>query len=238
MRKLFVAFLVSVQWLIGEVPPLDHKIASEHFQLACSDDDVSIASTLIENAERAYAKYAIDFQQTPDRPIELFVYPSVEAFQEAMGLHNAPRWMVAHATDHSIHIVSPSNPGPAHNKKNLTMILRLEVAEAFINNLSMSVNPPHWLHFGFAANEAGYFFKRLSSSVPSLELLEKPDGEEFGNAGGYQWSYLFVSYIETKYGKEKVLQLLRNADRFEEIIGLSQEQLYQQWLQWREAART
>lgn len=109
------------------------------------------------------------------------------------------------------------------------MILRLQVAKVYIAYLSRSVKPPRWLEFGFAANEAGYSFGHLPPVIPTLEQLESQDTKEFGRIGGFQWSYLFVSYIETKYGKNKILQLLRNSDQFEKIIGLSKDQLYQQW---------
>lgn len=230
MRKAFIAFFIAfAQWLSAETPSLNHKIASEHFLLSCSDVDSSTAQTLLDIAEKAYGRYSVDFQDEPKIPIDLLVYPSVQAFHEARGLPDAPDWEVACSSDHSIMIVSPSNPGPAQTTKRLLTILRLNVALVFIFNMPQDVPPPFWLRFGFAAIEAGYSFKYLPSDIPPLERLAVQDIKEFGVIGGYQWSYLFVSYIESRYGTHKILQLLRNYNQFAKIMGISEEDLYQQW---------
>ena len=230
LKKLVAVALISVQWLCFGSSMLDHKIESEHFQLFYTETDASIAPSLFQKAEQTYAACSKDFQYSFDKPIDLFIYPSVEAYHLARNMEDAPDWVVAHADSQTIHIVSPSNPGPCHTKKSLKMLLQLEVVESFLFKQFGNESLPRWLLFGTAAAKGGYFIKTFKPRVPSLEELETSDTTEFAKVSGFQWSYLFVSYIEQNYGWDKLLQVLANYKKFEEIMGISPKALYQQWL--------
>lgn len=89
---------------------------------------------------------------------------------------------------------------------------------------------PRWLVFGFAANQA-HFLPKLPNTFPStLEKLEAIRDEEFGTIGGFWVAYSFVSFIESTYGQEKLLQLFENYSAFEEIMSIPKEKLYKNWL--------
>lgn len=230
MKKMVALALISVQWLCFGSPSLDHKIESEHFHMFYAETDASIAPSLFQKAEQAYAVCSKDFQYSFDKPIDLFVYPSVEAHHLAINMEGSPDWLVARADGQTIHIVSPLNPGSCHTKKSLKMLLQLQVAKSFILNQFGKESLPRWLVFGTAAKKGGYFIKAFSPRVPSLEELETSDTTAFAKVSGFQWSYLFVSYIEQKYGWDKLLHVLANYEKFDEIMGLSPKALYQQWL--------
>lgn len=66
--------------------------------------------------------------------------------------------------------------------------------------------------------------------LPDLEQLENPDPKKFGEIGRFQCAHFFTSFIENNYGWEKILQLLAHYDQFEEIMRISKENLYSEWM--------
>ena len=228
MKKLLLFYCLLFHILCAT--EFHYSIASPHFELAYTEKDHAVSGELLEAAEVVYPQLCKDFQHTFSKKIHITLYPTIASHHQATGLHDAPEWVVARTKNGVIDIVSPLNPGPHHSKQTTKNILLLNIAKAFIHDKFAGASLPLWLVFGAASVKVGYPFSKLPQVLPSWEELETSDYKKFGFVRGYQCAHSFVSFLEKKYGWETVLRLLAEYTAFEKITGLSQKELYAQWM--------
>ena len=202
--------------------------ASQHFQCYSSVKDHDIVSELLSIAEDFYSLLNLVFHEDINITIEINLFPDLDSHHQAIGIEDAPSWVVARSNDRKIDIVSPLNPGPVHTGESLKKIFLLSISQIYISN-AFGNDIPYWLLYGVAAKRVNYFSKRLSSPPPTLQDLETDDYQTFVDIGGFACGYSLAAYIESKYGFEKVIDLLKDYSSFEEILGISKDQLYQEW---------
>lgn len=228
-KKLLAAFILLRSVLFAQA--IEVCESSEHFEIACESNDCLIAHELIEMAESFYPQLRIDFNHTFIKKLKINIFPNLTAFHEAIEWIEAPQWVVAKANDKEVDIVSPLNPGSFHSEQTIKKIFMLNIVKAFIYQKFGVTGRPFWVVFGVASNKIDYnSSNKLPEILPSLQQLEESNCKEFGEIGGFQCAQSFISFIEKKYGWEKILQFLTNYNAFEQVTGISKEYIYDEWV--------
>ena len=177
-------------------------------------------------------------------------YPSIQAFHERMGA-NSGDWFVALSNGKDVphlkagmYMVSLNNPGSVHNQNSMYLAAIHELTHFFIFKKAQG-DLPIWMHEGIANFEAGKFgtnkayFKTKSidhmaeiwetQGIPTLSMLSTLDSDVFCEIGGYAFSYTLIEFIVQRWNFETLLKLIQRFDRFEEILGVTQDSFEADW---------
>ncbi len=67
-------------------------------------------------------------------------------------------------------------------------------------------------------------------TLPAWNQLDTVSYMEFGSMNGYGISVMIVEFLVDTYGFEKLASLIKEPENIENIYGLTQDSLEQQWL--------
>ncbi|MEI6242276.1 MAG: hypothetical protein WCP39_02595 [Chlamydiota bacterium] len=244
MKKFLFSVLVIPFFLCGEIfsakdhLPFPLYKETEHFHLFCANEVPVTADDLLSNLEGHFAKLSKDFQYECEGKIPFIVYPNIEAFHDYIQNPKAPNWMVTCFEGNSIFSVSPKNPGPIHTYQSILRCGMVSLTKFFLKEKYTGF-VPNWLWEGVAFYEShlySMFYDRSwlfgnekAGSLPSLDQLER-DKIKMENVYLYnRCSYSLVDFIMEKWGRDKVIALLEDYSSFEKILGVSKEELMDQW---------
>lgn len=236
-KGALVMMLISIL-LFGCVEKSDTiklRHESKHFRYISTKTDKEILSDLEENLESNYDRIANDLNVTLDKKINVTIYPNINEFHKATGYIDAEDWLVGFARDGEIFMVSPLNPGSIHNYESLMKVIVHEYTHILVEKINK--NTDIYLNEGIAvveANQIDINTKVYLKETASLNKLPKLD-EMKNNYSELEQPYLisggFVDFIIENNGYAKVIDLIKNPDNIEKIIGLSKEEII---LKWRE----
>ncbi|WP_337033886.1 sigma-70 family RNA polymerase sigma factor [Paenibacillus illinoisensis] len=222
--------IMSIQDLIsivnkGENGGLNNRLNKVHQDLF---------NELSDHIERISLKY----NYHPSRKVTIEVYPDLPSFHQAVGEADAPNWFMGTYEGSILKIVSPLNPGPEHTYQS---ILKGTV-HLFTMWLISEINPkaPKWIRQGIGGYEAKQmtqdFIKVTTKeaindlSIPTFEQLDN-DTWDFDTMKGFQFSYLFVKFVDQQYGIDHLNQLIRNPQDFNGIFQCSEKELHQKMVE-------
>jgi len=168
--------------------------------------------------------------------IGVIVYPShKDLHRKTIGLVGAflPDWFIGDNTRDWVLITSPGNPGPSHSRESIEQA----AVHEYVHVLTDRVN-----------KNLGYWFKEgialfLADQVPSPDSIRSyrdigwedysnPNALQFAEVGGYTLAYTLIAYIEESYGWNTVVGLVSNDTDLEQILGIGQRQLFDDWKGW------
>ncbi len=123
--------------------------------------------------------------------------------------HKTAKWQVGYANKNQIYIFSPSVFGKEsdHPKSDFDYVLTHEIAHLFINEF-LGINYPKWLHEGIAGYVAEQYKIREVENIDDFSDLHNKEGwNKFHN---YPQAFSFTKYLIDQFGKEKILEFLKN----------------------------
>ena len=143
----FSMILASTLLLPAAVAPasaassgLKQQRETEHFVFYCSDGDVEALDDLEESFEGYYDRVTTDLGRAPSGKTTVNVYPSVQAFHNAMGRPNDPDWCVGEAKHGRVYMTSPLNPGSHHDYGSIIqMVGTKSTPPTFTPNMDFSI---------------------------------------------------------------------------------------------------
>ncbi len=126
-------------------------------------------------------------------------------------------------------MVSPANPGKAHNYNDVKNAVVHEMVHAYNSVLNSDVEL--WMNEGLAVYLANQkpsenFYKHYC--VPKLFQIHTDNNMQFAGFGGYQFAYTYIDYLVNQYGVNKVLQFAKTGD-YENTFGKSEKEIYNEW---------
>jgi hypothetical protein len=68
-----------------------------------------------------------------------------------------------------------------------------------------------------------------SMPVPTMAQMHTDNGLEFGNMGGYAFSYSYIDYLDQTYGWDKVAAYAAGKGDYEAIFGATEAEIYDAW---------
>ncbi len=208
--------------------PLIHE--SEHFSISYTTQDEPVAeiSAFLEvEAHPLSALYGVSFEKR----ILVDVYADLDSFHEAIGLKDAPTWVLGACLGTGrIAFVSPLNPGPSADYDDIMQVAVHEYMHLVVSGINR--NCSLWLDEGLAVRESGQLPKpeqvaRLlaAANVPSIEEMQA----DFEGVYGYDYSGLLVDYMLTRFSREAVIGLVKKPEAIEAALGIGSEVLYEDW---------
>ena len=127
-------------------------------------------------------------------------------------------------------MVSPYTPVRVHTHDSILMATLHELVHSIV--FQINPNLSYFWDNGLAtylsgqAPEGGMI---ESMSVPSIEQMHTNNGLEFGNMGGYAFSYNYIEFLEQTYGWEKVVAFASGDGSYEKVFGASEAEIYDAW---------
>jgi RNA polymerase sigma-70 factor (ECF subfamily) len=173
--------------------------------------------------------------------IDVFIYPDVQSFHNAINVPDAPDWVVGAANKNELIMVSPLNPGSAHTYESLIKAIVHEFTHTVVLNFRKNglVGLPNWLNEGYPYYEANQLSESqrklvqsnlINNTTPSWSELEKADSYQFGDLNGYPISATFIEFLIESYGIDKLKQFIIEPESVKKIYNMSKEDLEVLWL--------
>lgn len=217
------------------------QFSNSSFNFYLEDKDLSVINDLAKTLTENYLQLTEIMKTNFSEKIDVIIYPDIKTFHKAINLESAPDWVVGAAGKNELKMVSPLNPGSVHNYESLTKAIVHELCHTVIINMREQgkVGLPKWLDEGFAF----YYAKQLTdevkkksfsglskSKIPTWDELNKAGTVEFGNINGYVFSASIIEFLVNKYGYESIRKLILNPYDFENIFGIPQSKLENEWI--------
>lgn len=95
------------------------------------------------------------------------------------------------------------------------------------------------IHLWLTEGCALYLTNGTAFSKEYLETMPIPTFEDtltrnlirFANCGGYTFAHTYIEYIDSSYGWDKVLELIKTED-YETVLGKRQREIYDEWVEY------
>ncbi|MCI8833755.1 MAG: hypothetical protein HFJ19_06175 [Clostridia bacterium] len=146
----------------------------------------------------------------------MYIYSSIEELHLEVFGEKREEWGVCCGDgNNALKIVSPANPGKIHDYKTMLKILSKCVADLILEDNFPNV--PKWFDITTYITELST--EEYTYSKPSIIKLKN---ENYFN---YSDSYFIARYIAETFGKDIVLKILKNSDKYNEILEMSDEEI-------------
>lgn len=216
----------------------NHKIETEHFIINYNMVDKSCINDVLKVLEDSYSRITTSLNQKLEEKLVVEIQSNLKELHIALGFPGAPDWIRGGLGKGKIIIASPLNPPPGSNMDNVINTAVHEFVHVVISKINNDI--PRWLDEGIASFEAkdnnqSWIISTIrdgleSGNIPSFNDLDTGENfEEFFNRDGYQYSYTIVESIVEIFGYDKLCRLIKSPENFEDIFGMTQEELQNTW---------
>lgn len=208
------------QYVIVYYQKGDDKGAQEVFNL------------LETNASKIRQK--LDFSETSKTRMYIYRKQSTFHMRKAglITLLIAPKWYIGDNKGDTALMVSPYSDVSVHDHDSILSAAPHEM----IHTINYLVNPKlsYWIDNGVAGYLSNQkpqegFTKR--SKVPSFEDTHIENEIKFGNIGGYEYSYLYIEFIDKIYGWESMVRLVKG-ESYNEVFSKTEKEVYDEWIKY------
>ena len=214
--------------------------SNDYFEVWGLTSEDAAADTIIKVLTANYDRIADSLNVQLSEVIVVDVYPDLSTFHTAIGWPDAPDWLIGNASDSTINLVSPYNPGPEHSFNSILSVITHELVHCFVHKLAEDVYVSKWINEG-SATYLSYqtpkeydicnYINKNNGKIPTLAELN--NGGTFGDIGGYSFSYTIVEYIVTQLGGSDTLSQFLASGMDYSILGFENELEFQdEWNQY------
>ena len=160
-------------------------------------------------------------------------YQDFSSFRTAIGMPQAPAWMIGTAyTKSEIRMMSFNSPELGSNYT-FEYLLTCAVHE-FVHCVTLHMNHaiPRWLFEGIALYEAGMFVHPNSLSCirsGNFPTLAELNSNWQTNTKIYEVGYVLIEFIVETWEKEAVRSLILNGENIPDTLGITVDSFEQQW---------
>jgi len=214
---------------------------TEHFIIYYTEMDKTCINKVSDVLENNYNRVTDNFNEKLPEKLTIEIYSDLNQLHIALGFPNAPDWVRGGLGSDKIVIASPLNPPTGSKFENVLNTAVHEFVHIIINKINK--NTPRWLNEGIACfeakdNDENWIRKTIrngisSDTLPAFRDLDTgEDFETFFKRNGYQYSYTIVEAIIKEFGYGKLYKLIKSPDKFEDIFGLTENQLQEKWAKY------
>lgn len=145
----------------------------------------------------------------------------------------APEWYIGDNKGEKVLLVSPYAKVKGHDFNSILDAATHELVHTY----NYRVNPKlsYWIDNGVAT----FISRQLPREgltdeipVPAFSDLKTENEKKFGNIGGYEYSYTYIEFINSEFGWDKVLELVRGKKTYQQIFEKSEQEIYDQWVKF------
>lgn len=231
-----ITLCISLFGCSGDSKNISLRQESDHFNFYSTKTDKESLNDLEENLESNYERISKDLQVTLNEKIKVTIYPDINEFHKAIEMTDAEDWLVGVARNSEIMMVSPLNPGSIHTYESLMKVIVHEYTHILIGNINATTDI--YLNEGIAVVEANQIDNNTKYYLREIAKLNKlPSiGEMKNNYSRLEQPYFlsggFVDFIIKECGYDKVIDLIKNPDDIENIIGHTKEEIILKWSEY------
>lgn len=140
-------------------------------------------------------------------------------------------WYIGDNIGTDVLLTSPANPGNLHSYDDIKYAVLHEIIHAYVSVLNEDIDL--WLTEGMAlylSNGEPFYRKYLDNyTIPTYHAVNSNNPLIFSNCGGYTFAHTYIEYLDKTYGWEKVLKLIKT-ENYEDCFGISQKEIYEEWV--------
>jgi len=222
---LLLAFMAGPTPAAGEL-----RLENDRFVIRYASGDERLAAELARESLRIRERVTTDIGVDFPGKTEVRICPSIEAFREAQPRGTwIPLWAVGVAYPGENLIVLRAPRAVKGSRIDVLEVFAHEFSHIALGRALAGVKVPVWLNEGFAIYEAReWTFSRISvltraslmDRLIPLPLLTLSFPEEEGLAElAYAESFMFVSFLINKVGREAFHHLIRDYTRYGDLEG-------------------
>jgi hypothetical protein len=190
-----------------------------------------VAEALQEQAFQVNRVFDYDYRD----PITVEIFPDQDSLDHH-GMNPEMQGYYAYSGDRRIQMVSPRNPTPQSEVDYSQRVLIAVHEYVHLVNNAINPNMPLWLNEGIAVYMGPhdlytYVCQNMFpfEQIPSLTEMENSwDSVSAADL----FAYALVDFIAHEYGQEKLNLLIRNPDKFEDILGDTRSKFEQHWREY------
>lgn len=245
---MLILTLTPATSLAVQIPSLELLKETPHFKIYGTAQENEALDDLSAAIERAYDRVTSDLGVTMSKKTRVEIYPDLVSYHWAIGMPSQPDWSVGSGWKNKLVMVSPLNPGPAHDYDSLM----LTAVHEFVHVVTYELFPdeqtfwrrPKYLSEGIAAYEAGQSINAFvtipkdaaNGNLPSLADLEYISGAgDYKGYNVYTYGYAYIDFIKQNFGIGKAVSLLKGEPR-ERVLGVSDASLEPMWIRFLKTA--
>jgi hypothetical protein len=242
-KRILVIFIVFILLIVVQTLPVffpkpirSQSIVDENIILYYQKDDEKGANEVFELLQEESDAILTKMNFENNNPTEVYLYGTQWqlAIREAgfVTLLVAPSWHIGDSHNGNVMMISPYTPVDVHTHDSIL----LATLHEFVHSINFQINPDlsYFWDNGLATYLSGQTPEDedlFSRSVPSIEEMHTDNGLEFGEMGGYAFSYNYIEYLETTYGWDKVTEYASGNGSYEDVFDKSEEEIYHDWCQ-------
>ena len=231
-----------------------NDIKFQKYIIHYTDSDAGIFMSLKTYLDQGITTVEKYFGKKFPKSFDVYVYPKRsdldKAWQKAWGIpgFKSQCWMVASGVADKLDILSPSvwkSEACEHNAENKTATKDL-IAHELVHVYQGQVNPNPdfagmddigWFVEGLAVFVSGQLTKgRIDRAVKAIKMGDYPQElkNAWSGANKYGFSGLLVSYISSKYGKDKITALLDQSTQkgILSVLSVTEKEFLKNWKNW------
>lgn len=231
--------LVVVQTLpVFILKPFGAKeLKGENVVIYYKAKDEKGAGKVLESLAKVSGEIREKLQFNSSNPTKVYMYSSQKAFwirkYGFITILGAPKWYIGDNQGDKVLIISPFENVEGHDYSSILGAATHEL----VHTINYQINPKlsYWNDNGVATFLSQQFPRRdfaKYGSLPTLEEMKSENEKRFGNIGGYEYSYSYIDFLNSKYGWNKVLDLIRANKSYEEIFSKSEKDVYDEWIKY------
>lgn len=162
----------------------------------------------------------------------LYVYKDQREFQRQkhrlLSLFVRPDWYIGDNIGETALIVSPSTAVRGHTRESILAAIPHE----YVHTVVYSINPdcPLWINEGAALYLANGRGRRIDPErgLPPIRIFTSENSLYFAEHGGYSYAQTFIEYVERRYGRGRVVELVERGD-IPAVLGRPLAAVYEEW---------
>ena len=232
MRKAVPAIIIFFLLFVPVVSAGtgDLRLENDRFVVRYTAGDDGLAAELIRESPRIRERVIADIGMDFAEKTEIRLSPTIEAFREAQpGGTWVPLWAagVAYPDQNVIVLLSPR--AIKGSRMNVVDVFAHEFSHIALGRALAGVKVPVWLNEGLAIYEAReWTFSRISvltrasltdRLIPLPVLTLSFPAEEEPAELAYAESFMFISFLINKVGREAFHRLIRDYARYGDLAG-------------------
>lgn len=237
---LFVTGIIVLALIIQYIPVWNLKTSDmqvkqgQYVDVYYQNGDQKGAFEVFDLLESTARQMGDKLKYSRERKTKMFVYKEQRALHiRKVGfitLLFAPDWFIGDNKKDIAMMVSPYARVSQHTHDSILAAAPHEL----IHTINYQINPKlsYWLDNGVA----GYLSKQTppenlvqGSKIPTFKDTKTENQLKFGEIVGYQYSYLYIEYLDKSYGWDKVVRIVKG-ESYSDVFSKSEEAVYSDWV--------
>lgn len=243
-RKIIILVFVFVMIVVVQSLPVFilknigmKNMYGKYVNVYYDSDDESGSNMVFDKLENTMQQISNKLNYETNTNTDVYVYKNQSSLHiRKFGLITlimAPDWYIGDNKGPVALMVSPNTDVNGHNEESIMSAATHELVHTI--NYRINNKLSYFIDNGVAtylAEQKPHENLTEVIPIPSIEFLDVENELEFGNNGGYQYSYVFIEFLDKEYGWSSVIELIQGNKSYEGIFFKNREEIYNEWIEY------